>query len=510
MTVREAIDFSAVMRLSAASAEPIYRKPFVDGIVQDLELESCANARISTLRPGELKCLSIGVELAANRPVLLLDEPTSGLDARSAALVVRVLRNVANGDRKDGSKNCRTVIATIHQPSAEVLALFDSLLLLHAGGRIAYFGKLGIGSILLREHFEIVSKKKAPIGKSPINWALELLSDSESGQDSVCYVTAYRDIVRNVIMSESDSSVYEGGKTNQPLLRSKDRRSFLLLFLSLQIRTFISISRDHSYNIARIGALLLVSLILGAVYSRSAIILVSGDLQTRMGMWFTALSFSSTVHFATALPAAFTRRAVFNRECRAGNMYSPEAFGLTMVISEIPWISCSILIFCAIFYTLAQGLAGAFWNFFLNALLLSLSLNALAHLLAALSPSSYSAQVLGYFAIGLYVLFGGLFVTAPAIPSNLRFLFLLNPMRHAFFSVSATQFYCAEEPPESFDCSSFLIPPIVSPVQLWPFVRNWLGLVRSTPMDVNNIAGFYIAFAVAAVLAPRWVSHIKR
>jgi ABC-type multidrug transport system ATPase subunit/ABC-type multidrug transport system permease subunit len=544
MTVREAIDFSAEMRLSASAAAISMRKPFVDGILRDLELFNCKDARVSTLRPGELKCLSIGVELAANKPVLLLDEPTSGLDARSAALVVRVLRKIASGGGGGGGGGStkRTVIATIHQPSAEVLALFDSLLLLHAGGRIAYFGKLGIGSSLVREHFEVASKCKAPRGKSPANWALELLSDSEllsmklnQEKDTsnpnttnvtntettttvVCYVTSYRnsalastaesEILNALQNSQKDNS--QGNNAQLSMTSNNGRRGFLLRSVSLLRRTFISISRDFEYNGARVGALFIMSLILGAVYSRSVNILVSGDLQTRMGMWFTALSFSATVHFATALPAAFSRRAVFNRECRARKMYAPEAFGIAVIVSEIPWIIGSIALFSAIFYSLAQGLEGAFSNFFINTFLLSLSFNALAYLLASLAPSSYAAQVLGYFAIGLYVLFGGLFVTASAIPSGLRFLFLLNPMRHAFFSVSATQFYCAEDPPESFDCSSFLIPPLISPVQLWPFVKNWLGLIKSSPSDVNNIAGFYIAFAFAAVIAPRWISHVKR
>jgi ABC-type cobalamin/Fe3+-siderophores transport system ATPase subunit len=52
-----------------------------------------------SLRAGELKRLSIGVELAANQPVLLLDEPTSGLDARAAAVVVRVLKTIAQRGR---------------------------------------------------------------------------------------------------------------------------------------------------------------------------------------------------------------------------------------------------------------------------------------------------------------------------------------------------------------------------------------------------------------------------
>ena len=47
-------------------------------------------------------------------------------DSRAAALVMKVVRNVVNTGR--------TVISTIHQPSAEVFFLFDELLLLQRGG----------------------------------------------------------------------------------------------------------------------------------------------------------------------------------------------------------------------------------------------------------------------------------------------------------------------------------------------------------------------------------------
>jgi ABC-type multidrug transport system ATPase subunit len=50
----------------------------------------------------------------------------TGLDARAAAVVVRTLRNVASTGR--------TIICTVHQPSHEIFAQFDDLLLLQRGG----------------------------------------------------------------------------------------------------------------------------------------------------------------------------------------------------------------------------------------------------------------------------------------------------------------------------------------------------------------------------------------
>ena len=48
-----------------------------------------------------------------------MDEPTSGLDARSAAIVMRTMRNIVNAGR--------TIVCTIHQPSIDILESFDEV-----------------------------------------------------------------------------------------------------------------------------------------------------------------------------------------------------------------------------------------------------------------------------------------------------------------------------------------------------------------------------------------------
>jgi len=109
-TVREALDFSAALRLPQ-EVTAAQRARFVDEVVALLELGDLQGRLVGAvgaadgLAPHERKRLTIGVELVGNAPVLFLDEPTSGLDARAAAIVMRVVRNVA--------ATGRTVICTI-------------------------------------------------------------------------------------------------------------------------------------------------------------------------------------------------------------------------------------------------------------------------------------------------------------------------------------------------------------------------------------------------------------
>lgn len=142
--------FSAQLRLPQ-SVPAATRESFVDELIDLLELTAVkdrivGNENYVGLSPGQLKLLTIGVELVSNPSILFLDEPTSGLDSRAALVVMRVVKNIA--------ATGRTVLCTIHQPSSEVFYLFDYLLLLKSGGETVYFGPLGDEGEDIVQYFE--------------------------------------------------------------------------------------------------------------------------------------------------------------------------------------------------------------------------------------------------------------------------------------------------------------------------------------------------------------------
>jgi ABC-type multidrug transport system ATPase subunit len=95
------------------------------------------------------------------------DEPTSGLDARAAQIVMRVVRGIGN--------NNRTIVCTIHQPSAEIFLNFDELLLLKRGGHQIFYGPLGTDSQHLVAYFQSVPNSlKLKDGDNPATYILEV------------------------------------------------------------------------------------------------------------------------------------------------------------------------------------------------------------------------------------------------------------------------------------------------------------------------------------------------
>lgn len=77
-----------------------------------------------------------------------VDEPTTGLDSVMATNVVQQLKAMASGSsnnqntgnlKQQQSRQLRTVLCTIHQPSSEIYKLFDKLYFV-VDGRAAFFG----------------------------------------------------------------------------------------------------------------------------------------------------------------------------------------------------------------------------------------------------------------------------------------------------------------------------------------------------------------------------------
>jgi ABC-type multidrug transport system ATPase subunit/ABC-type multidrug transport system permease subunit len=181
-TVKEAVELSAKLRLPASTTNE-QRQAFVAEVLDLLELTPLSDRMIGlpgnaeALAPAERKRLTIAVELAGNAPLLFLDEPTTGLSSQAAAAVMRVVKKI--------SDTGRTIIITVHQPSAELFSYFADLLLLQRGGYLAYHGALGPrpGTSMsylvsyLETHFP---GNPLPDGANVAAWMLDLLAGISS------------------------------------------------------------------------------------------------------------------------------------------------------------------------------------------------------------------------------------------------------------------------------------------------------------------------------------------
>ena len=118
LTVRENLLFSVNIRLSR-SIKISERIDRVDHVIDELDLQSCANTLIGTdfvrgVSGGEKKRTSIGMELVLSPTILFLDEPTTGKSFDSSIQ----LRFSMRGIGLDAS-TAQNVMACLHKLSKQ-------------------------------------------------------------------------------------------------------------------------------------------------------------------------------------------------------------------------------------------------------------------------------------------------------------------------------------------------------------------------------------------------------
>ena len=135
LTVYENLYFNAKLRSPGKKKEIL--KSLVDKVLKDINLlekkgTKVGNVLDKTLSGGERKRLNIGLELLSDSEVLLLDEPTSGLSSKDSEKIIELLKRIS----LDG----KIIYVIIHQPSSKIYKIFDKLILLDKGGKLAFYG----------------------------------------------------------------------------------------------------------------------------------------------------------------------------------------------------------------------------------------------------------------------------------------------------------------------------------------------------------------------------------
>ncbi|KAK4886492.1 hypothetical protein RN001_002763 [Aquatica leii] len=130
LTVQELMMVAADLKLNRELSKDDKLKA-VSEILEILRLTPAEHTITNRLSGGEKKRLSVALELINNPPVIFLDEPTTGLDDLASSQCISLLKLLAEGGR--------TVICSIHSPSARLFSQFDNAYIV-AGGQCMFQG----------------------------------------------------------------------------------------------------------------------------------------------------------------------------------------------------------------------------------------------------------------------------------------------------------------------------------------------------------------------------------
>jgi len=135
LTVYQNLYFNARLCFGDYNGEQL--KNTVEKVLHDLDLYEIKDLQVGDLMNkkvsgGQRKRLNIGLELMREPVVLFIDEPTSGLSSFDSEKVMSLLR--------DQALSGKLVFSIIHQPSSDIIKMFDRLWLLDKGGYMIYDG----------------------------------------------------------------------------------------------------------------------------------------------------------------------------------------------------------------------------------------------------------------------------------------------------------------------------------------------------------------------------------
>eukprot|EP00189_Rhodosorus_marinus_P009860 CAMPEP_0184740756 /NCGR_PEP_ID=MMETSP0315-20130426/3753_1 /TAXON_ID=101924 /ORGANISM="Rhodosorus marinus, Strain UTEX LB 2760" /LENGTH=1400 /DNA_ID=CAMNT_0027210617 /DNA_START=206 /DNA_END=4408 /DNA_ORIENTATION=+ len=463
-TVREAIKFSAKLRIGHEFDEE-QRNELVENTIDLLELREIQNDLVGEiggkagLSSDQRKRLTIAVELVTQPSVLFLDEPTSGLDSRAALRVISALRRVAN-------TGC-AVLCTIHQPAKEVFLAFDSLLLLHRGGKTVYFGELGDKASKLTTYFEGNGARPIKPGSNPADYMLEqigagvskITEGDETDWPEVWNQSSERAAVLDALvpagdMKDGHPALLPSG-LNEIAYSSEYAKGFWTQTFENGKRFLISYWRTPEFNFVRILSTVAQALLLGLSFLQVT------DTQTGAQVLVSAAfmgGLTADISLNAAVPNVIRERVVYYREV-ASKTYSASSYYIPLILADQPFnFTCQIL-FATIFYFMVGFRSSGYPFFLLLSLIYGSWAFATGAMFGSISPSVDIGLLITPLAMSILSLMSGFLIPRASIPGYYIWIYWINPAAYYLSGVvkdvlTDLPFRCEESELQSFTLPS--------------------------------------------------------
>ncbi|WP_299416310.1 FHA domain-containing protein [Acaryochloris sp. IP29b_bin.148] len=311
LTVEQALDFAAQLRMPN-DTNRAERKMRVNEVLQDLGLAHRRSVPIKSLSGGQIKRVSIGVELLTKPSLFYLDEATSGLDPGTEAELMQLLRELADQGR--------TILLITH--ATDNVTMCDQVVFMARGGYLAYYGppKEAPQYFGVEKFNQIYSKVEHEL--SPQEWQQRYLKSP-----------LYQKYVAQRQQSLGASGVQRGTKRlrqQAPGAQVKTISSWRQ-FLILSKRNIAILMRDR----VSLALMLAVAPILGLLdlvtWSQPLFSTEDGDASLALTMLFTTILFAVMVGALPTMREIVKEVDIYRRERIIGLQIVPYVFSKVWV-----------------------------------------------------------------------------------------------------------------------------------------------------------------------------------
>ncbi|XP_044748563.1 ATP-binding cassette sub-family G member 1-like [Coccinella septempunctata] len=443
LTVMESMNVAANLKMSTKISQR-KKKERIEEILHTLTLWEHRKVRTQSLSGGQRKRLSIALELLKNPQIMFFDEPTSGLDSMTSKQCVSILKDLASTGR--------TIICTIHQPSALIFEMFDHLYVL-ARGHCVYQGAV-------RQLLPYLSDINliCPPYHNPADFVLEVAAGDLGDHFAALLdrsANGTRDDWREIKKQNFNPMAACSSKTIQqsrltPLnipqvifrrMKSSDRdktttcceseyaTSSLHQLLVLIKRNYIILSRDRTLTYSRIATHVTIALFIGYLYYGIGIE-AQNMLNNFNYMYFSVMFLMMTAFncVSTTFPSELPiiSKEYFNK------WYSLKSYFLAVTLADVPIQVIATLLYSSITYILTKQPTDEPYRiafFMFMCVLVSLVAQSFGLLIGA-SMNVKNGVIFGPFCFLPFTIFSGFFVQYSAAHPFFRWIFHISFLKY--------------------------------------------------------------------------------
>ncbi|XP_050307986.1 ATP-binding cassette sub-family G member 4 isoform X2 [Anthonomus grandis grandis] len=481
LTVDEAMNVATKLKIGD---KPKHEKEsIISEILDTLGLLDHRRTMTSGLSGGQKKRLSIALELVSNPPIMFFDEPTSGLDSSSCFQCIRLLKNLASEGR--------TIICTIHQPSARLFEMFDQLYTLSDGQcvyqgstnrLVEFLAQLGLQCPSYHNPasyiIEVACGEYGDHTRTLVNAIKNGKEDIRDGEplpileiaDGLNNAGKFSHDVKNTVGSFSigwkavPEPVYQSTTTNKlpdnivndiakgdnakddlekaasvdsallgekvttPMTRYGN--SELQQFFIILNRALLFSRRDWTLMYLRLFAHILVGFLIGALYWQ-----IGNDgnkVLSNLGFLFFNMLFLMYTSMTITILSFPLEMPVLLKE-HFNRWYSLRSYYLAITVSDMPFQTVFCVVYVTIVYFMtAQPLEFFRFGMFLSACLLVSFVAQSVGLVVGAAMNVQNGVFLAPVMSVPFLLFSGFFVSFDAIPIYLRWITYLSYIRYGF------------------------------------------------------------------------------
>ena len=423
---------------------------------------------------GDLRRLSIAVEIIALPPLVVIDDPTVRLDQAVSSVVMAALRRVA--------ERGIIVLLAMPAPSPQTLACIDKLVVLGQGGFSiyasapqnikTYFCSTSIGyeydnrQDLMGWVMDIASGVERPTNRRE---ALDMYIVQQNFQNSpffVCHNEAPSEDSPMVLMFQENER-HEGSLGYCYLSTSVSVLLYRIMYVC--VRAFHAKILETDVLRKSIGGSLLVGGIIG--YLQMGVGQYGYDCMTIIQIPYVQTSNMTALLFF--IPAFVFTQQVLNVQliCRKVSVYRQEqqsslcnalSFGIATFVSEAPFSCVYAVLFGNLIYFIAQVQLGYDnWEYFTSVLCYIAMLGMMtAVTYAVLFRAEIAVRDLFLFTVFSMVLLSGFPFQLSSMNSDMAKLSIINPIRWTYeafmnFKFGSGNYHDGDAYLEAFNFSNF-------------------------------------------------------